>query len=1565
VKQIFLSQGITSLYPPQEEAIKKGALNHENLVLAIPTASGKTLVAELAMLKSIIEEGGKALYLVPLRALANEKYDEFKKYEQIGVKVAVSTGDYDSSDKWLENYDIIICSVDYNEPIVIKENGAVKSIRIGEFVDKLMEKSNKITFTNGCEVLDISDLNYETLAFDPQNYRIGFKKIRKIIRHKITEPLYKLYLETEREITVTSSHSVYVLENLNIKAKRVSEIQVGDYVLIPRRLPVQAIDTKSKISPFTFAQIPETHPVCMLPADQVISILKHLNNKLFTRSTERISREHILNMLNSIKIKILDILTKHKKLNSRDVSLLLKIHHDRINPHLRFLSRKGLIKRNEKINGSFYSISEKGLALLGKIKKLKRVLNSDFAFAKVKKINQVSSSSNYVYDISVPGCENFIAGLGGVICHNTNEKADSLLRHHSPWLNKLTVIVADEIHLINDPHRGPTLEVVLARLRQVNPNAQFLALCLDGDTLVYPENSNPVRISELVENEFSKAKRIRKILYKGREAIYIEPCRQIKILSINDKFVPEFREVIGLWKVKHSKLYRIRLQSGREIRLTEDTPILGFNGKNIKWLFPYEIKKGMYLPFLRKITSKKSKVPTITLIKRGFVETDSEILSWLRTARKGYGTKGLAKILKVSTSRVRSLCGGFVKNIRIPYLLRLANHLNILPRVIQKVQIVKSRNGKKCSIPRYITPDLMYYAGLVGGDGNIDRGRRIRIKQKEENKSIIEIFCSLTWKLFKLKAKKRKKGDFIEAWVNSGVIADILENIGIPSGSKSSIIRPMNFLYSISEEHLKAYISGWFDAEGYVSSKERVIGFSIASQDIAKSLAQILLELGIMCYLGRDGRKYRIYISNRESLLKFSEIGFRNSRKNKLLRNLLAKLGGGASRVGIPSTIIPLKKLRKRPSLTQEELGRKINLSRGVIGHYERGNHIIPFETFQKLLKIKGVKEFLKNSSWINDNIIWLKVKDIEVINADGWKYDLCVRGTHRFIANNLIVHNSATIKNAEEIADWLNAKLVLSNWRPVILKEGIYDGEIIEFNDGTVKKPKRFDSDPTVSLAIDTVYGGGQSLVFLSTRRSAVSMATRTAKILPKFLSKSLQRTLTEVADEILRRGTRTQQSEKLAELVKRGVAFHHAGLHYEHRKIIEDTFRQNIIKIICATPTLAAGVNLPARRVIIRDYYRYESDLGHYPIPILEYKQQAGRAGRPKYDKVGEAILIAKSEEEKRQLFETYIFGEPEKIWSKLANEQALRTHVLSTISAGYANSEKSLLKFINETFYAYQYDPEDIRSIIKKILNFLTIEKLLVESDHVFLPTPLGKRTSELYIDPLTTVIIREGLLNAKKEKITPISILHLISHTPDMVKLYLRRKDYQKFMEIVDLHHSEFLVEVPDYLTQPTEYEWFLSEVKVAQLLQDWIDEKTEDEILQNYGIGSGDLLRIVETADWLLYAAEEIAKIIKRDDLISKIWKIRQRVKHGVKEELLELVRLKGIGRVRARILYRYGFKSIFDLQKATTKELLSLPLIGPEIVKNIKKQIGGNITESDITLLKKEEKKQKRLTDYS
>jgi helicase len=113
-KQVIIKSGITDLYPPQEEAICEGALDGKNLVLASPTASGKTLIAELCALKHILKKNGKVLYLTPLRALASEKYEELRKYSSLRkangrkIRVGISTGEYDSSDNWLERYDIII-----------------------------------------------------------------------------------------------------------------------------------------------------------------------------------------------------------------------------------------------------------------------------------------------------------------------------------------------------------------------------------------------------------------------------------------------------------------------------------------------------------------------------------------------------------------------------------------------------------------------------------------------------------------------------------------------------------------------------------------------------------------------------------------------------------------------------------------------------------------------------------------------------------------------------------------------------------------------------------------------------------------------------------------------------------------------------------------------------------------------------------------------------------------------------------------------------------------------------------------------------------------------------------------------------------------------------------------------------------------------------------------------------------------------------------------------------------------------------------------------------------------
>ncbi len=104
----ILSKDIDELRPAQEKAIKKGLFEGRNLLVCTPTASGKTLIAEFAALKSIIEENGKVVYIVPLRALANEKYKEFtNRYGKL-IKIALSIGDLDSADPYLIDYDFII-----------------------------------------------------------------------------------------------------------------------------------------------------------------------------------------------------------------------------------------------------------------------------------------------------------------------------------------------------------------------------------------------------------------------------------------------------------------------------------------------------------------------------------------------------------------------------------------------------------------------------------------------------------------------------------------------------------------------------------------------------------------------------------------------------------------------------------------------------------------------------------------------------------------------------------------------------------------------------------------------------------------------------------------------------------------------------------------------------------------------------------------------------------------------------------------------------------------------------------------------------------------------------------------------------------------------------------------------------------------------------------------------------------------------------------------------------------------------------------------------------------------
>jgi len=559
----------------------------------------------------------------------------------------------------------------------------------------------------------------------------------------------------------------------------------------------------------------------------------------------------------------------------------------------------------------------------------------------------------------------------------------------------------------------------------------------------------------------------------------------------------------------------------------------------------------------------------------------------------------------------------------------------------------------------------------------------------------------------------------------------------------------------------------------------------------------------------------------------------------------------------------------------------------------------------------------------------------------------------------------SATIGNVEEIGEWLKADYVTTEWRPVVLKEGVLLHDEIQFKNGEAMKIERETKNMAINLALNTVKTGGQALIFASTRKNAVTIARKAAAKIGEALSKSMKRALEREAERILASGEKTRISELLAELVKCGVAFHHAGLGSEHRKIIEDSFRQGKIKVLTATPTLAFGVNLPARAVIIQDYRRYEPGYGYYPISVLEYKQMSGRAGRPRYDKIGEAILIARTDDEADYLMENYVLAKPERIWSKLAVERVLRTHVLATIAAEYAHTEYGIYDFFGRTFYAHQYSISAMKNIIARILKYLYDEEMIYVSGENIYATRFGKRVSELYIDPISAVIIRNSL-RQKPAVLTELSLLQMIAHTPDMRPLMRpSTSELDKVAVFMEEHRDEFLVEVPSEWDDRIMYEEFLGEVKTAMVLKAWIEEVSEDGIIEQFRVQPGDLYRIVENAKWLLYATHELAALFRNKEVPPLALELMERVDKGVKRELLPIVRLEGVGRIRGRILYNAGYRTLEDIKNAQIEELAKLPSIGPKLAKKIKEQVGGFVKKETWEKLEKEKEwQQKALTEY-
>ncbi len=616
------------------------------------------------------------------------------------------------------------------------------------------------------------------------------------------------------------------------------------------------------------------------------------------------------------------------------------------------------------------------------------------------------------------------------------------------------------------------------------------------------------------------------------------------------------------------------------------------------------------------------------------------------------------------------------------------------------------------------------------------------------------------------------------------------------------------------------------------------------------------------------------------------------------------------------------KKIEKIP------LGRKIKVQIST-GDFESIDKTLEQSDVIILTNEKMDSLIRHGAEWVND--IRLVIADEIHLVGDqdrGPTLEMVLTKLKLLESKPQIIALSATITNADELSEWLDCTLVENDWRPVPLSEGVYNEGGVTMDDGKYFEVEPSLRGPSVDLGAESVRDGGQSLLFAETRMRSASLATKAADIISKYLKKSEQDELEKISKKILGKNEHTQLVKTLAELVKKGVAFHHAGLNQNCRETIETEFRKGTIKLLSSTPTLASGVNLPARRVVIASIVRYNSRIGaNRPISILEYKQLCGRAGRPQYDDYGEAIIVGNANSS--ELIDYYINGEPEPIESKIAEDKSLRIHVLSTIVINPGIKKDEIIDFFSQTLGGLQSRKSTLKFGVDIALRYLMDEDFLIKKGERFVATEFGKKASRLYIDPLTATYFRTAIKNVSEGKKHTFGFLHLISESEEFFpKFSLRKKDYEAASLLIENKTIELIEPISEYDCS-----------RSLLALDAWITESSEMSLSDNLKIESGDMHRMVETADWLLYCLRELAKQLERVDLLDELDIIRKRINYGIREELLELVKIKGIGRIRARKLFKHGIKNLDDLSVIQVKKLAEIDKIGSTLADNIKSQL--------------------------
>lgn len=629
-----------------------------------------------------------------------------------------------------------------------------------------------------------------------------------------------------------------------------------------------------------------------------------------------------------------------------------------------------------------------------------------------------------------------------------------------------------------------------------------------------------------------------------------------------------------------------------------------------------------------------------------------------------------------------------------------------------------------------------------------------------------------------------------------------------------------------------------------------------------------------------------------------------------------------------------------------------------------------------------------KANNFINKLINENKLADLGIIVVDEIHYLGDERRGHQLelLLTKVLYHNSnldkskriqivglsATIPNLKTIAIWLSASLYVTHYRPVPLVEKIkIDNKIFDV-EALLKDPEtqpietivpgriaiEKDFDDLCYLCIDSIVRGHSVLVFCESKRECELMAANLAeqiRLTGNRLKSSLphQVELSRNLRDNLSKAKILDVMEKLKkcpagadkELLKSlsfGVAFHHAGLTTEEREIIEDGFKAGAIKTLMATSTLSSGVNLPARKVIIRSPTMISSSSSTFSREMLNpitYRQMIGRAGRKNIDTCGESILICRPDNQDVAL--KLIRASLGDINSSLAHRMiasegepsGLKKAVLEVIANSTAKTRSKLMDYLRSTFWlsnSSHKQEEDFTQAIQETIRYLVSSKFIEElKPGSFRSTRLGNATLASGLHPDESIELLQDLTKAR-QGFCLLNDLHIIYQvTPNDISRAVDLKDWQHYSKVWnDLDEISQYVGCRigiDEIVIARRCQGFINSLGeekervyrrfwVALVINDLISEIPLPKICLKYRVSKAVVQQVQRAVAQFAGVISIFCTGLGYDNIAALVTPLESRINFSCQRDLLDLVRLN-ISRPIARALHTAGYTNAIAVAK--------------------------------------------------